>query len=85
MDFINNNANIFFFVTTIFVTVLIIISLFVLYIVLKIKNFIQKIVKEGDSIIERNKDNKILNNVLPIILPVLSFFAKSKKGGRNDK
>lgn len=79
MDFINNNANIFFFVTTIFVTVLIIISLFVLYIVLKIKNFIQKIIREGDSIIERNKNNKIVSNVLPIILPVLSFFSKTKK------
>lgn len=79
MDFINNNANIFFFVTTIFVVILIIISLFVLYIILKIKRFIQKIIKEGDNIIEKNKDNKFVNTGLPILLPILTFFFKNKK------
>lgn len=79
MDFINNNANIFFFVTTIFVAILIIISLFLLYIILKIKKFIQKIIKEGDNIIEKNKDNKIISGLLPIILPLVSIFSKMNK------
>ncbi len=79
MNFISNNSDIFFFVTTIFVTVLIIIALFVLSIVLKIRRFIKKIIDQGQDIIDKNKDNKILNTGLSIILPMLSIFAKTKK------
>lgn len=79
MNFINDNANIFFFVTTIFVTVLIIIALFVLYLILKVKNFIQKLIEEGETIIENNKDNKFINAGLPVLLPILAFFFKNKK------
>ncbi len=85
MNFINDNANIFFFVTTIFVTILIIISLFVLYIILKIKNFIQRLINEGDIIIENNKDNKFINTGLPILLPILAFLFKNKKRSNKNK
>lgn len=79
MNFIANNSDIFFFVTTIFVTVLIIIALFILAIILRIRKFIKKLIEQGESIMEDNKDNKILNTGLSIILPILSVFAKSKK------
>ncbi len=82
MNFINDNANIFFFVTTIFVAILIIIALVLLYLIIKIKNFIQKLIEEGESILEKNKDNKILATSLPIILPILTFLFNNKKKKR---
>jgi len=85
MNFINDNANIFFFVTTIFVIILIIIALFLLYLILKVKNFIQKLIDEGETIIENNKDNKFINTGLPILLPILAFFFKNKKKGSKHK
>ncbi len=84
MNFINDNANIFFFVTTIFVTVLILIALFVLYLIFKVKSFTQKLIEQGETIIEKNKDNKFINTGLPILLPILAFFFKNnKKGGKH--
>ncbi len=85
MNFINDNANIFFFITTIFVTVLIIIALFILYIIIKIRKFIQKLIEEGETIIENNKDNKFINTGLPILLPILAFFFKKIKKNNKNK
>ena len=85
MNFINDNANIFFFITTIFVTVLIIIALFILYIIIKIRKFIQKLIEEGEIIIENNKDNKFINTGLPILLPILAFLFKTRKKNNKNK
>ncbi len=79
MNFISNNSDVFFFVTTIFVTVLIIIALFVLSIILRIRKFIKKLIEQGQDIMDKNKDNKVLNTSLSILLPILSVFAKTRK------
>lgn len=82
MDFINNNANIFFFVTTIFVIILTILTLILLIAAVKLYKFIAKAIEQGDVILEEAKANnfvkKVAPVVLPIILPIISFFAKKK-------
>lgn len=83
MNFINNNANIFFFVTTILVVLLIIILLIVLAATIKIYGFIKKAVNQGDIILEDAKSNvfvkKTIPVLLPVLLPIISFFFKIKK------
>lgn len=83
MDFINNNANIFFFVTTILVVVLIIILLIIMFAVIKVYKFIRKAVNQGDLILDDVKENNFIKKAIPIVLPVLlpivSFFYKLKK------
>ena len=82
MDFITNNANIFFFVTTILVIVLIIICLMVLFLVINAYRFIQRVITKGDVLLEETKSSEFIKKgapmILPILLPVLSFFAKKK-------
>ncbi len=85
MEFINDNANIFFFVTTIFVTILIFISLLVFFIVFKLYKFINKLIRSGDEIIEKNKDNIFIQKGLPFVLPILSFFLKKKGNKQKNK
>ena len=75
MNFINENANIFFFVTTIFVIILIILFTVLLFSAIKFYKFVVKVVKKGDTVLEDVKTNPI---VLPIILPIISFFMKKK-------
>jgi hypothetical protein len=83
MDFINNNANIFFFVTTILVIILIILFTILLLSAVKLYQFIARVVKQGDAFLEEVKANNFVKKaapvVLPILLPIISFFAKSKK------
>lgn len=83
MNFINDNANIFFFVTTIFVVVLIVIFLILLFATIRIYRFIRKAVNQGDVLLEETKTSEFVKKgapiVLPILLPILSFFFKSKK------
>jgi heme/copper-type cytochrome/quinol oxidase subunit 2 len=83
MDLINNNANIFFFVTTILVVVLIVILLIVLFATIKIYRFIKKAVDKGDLLLDDVKENNFFKKavpiVLPVILPIVSFFYKLKK------
>ena len=83
MDFINNNANIFFFVTTILVIILIVLFIILLLSAVKLYSFVVKAVKQGDVILEEVKTNnfvkKVAPMVLPVILPVISFFYKNKK------
>jgi heme/copper-type cytochrome/quinol oxidase subunit 2 len=82
MNFINENANIFFFVTTILVVILIIISVVLLFGVMKVYNFIRKAINKGDALLEDVKANEFVKKgapiVLPIILPIISFFMKNK-------
>ena len=80
MDFINTNANIFFFTTTILVIVLIIIALVVLFMIISLYAFMHKLIAKGELVMEKSKDNKVINNALPIILPVLAFLFKYKSG-----
>jgi heme/copper-type cytochrome/quinol oxidase subunit 2 len=86
MEFINNNANIFFFVTTILVIILIILFTILLLSAVKLYQFIAKAVKQGDAFLEEVKSNNFFKKaapvVLPILLPIISFFAKSKKKGK---
>lgn len=86
MNFINENANIFFFVTTIFVIILIIIFVIVLFGTLKVYNFVRKAVNRGDVLLEESKNNEFVKKgtsiVLPILLPVISFFMNKKKKGK---
>jgi hypothetical protein len=83
MDFINNNANIFFFVTTILVVVLIIVLLIVMFATIKIYRFISKTIDKGDLLLEDIKENNFIKKaipvVLPVLLPIVSFFYKLKK------
>lgn len=83
MDFINNNANIFFFVTTILVVVLIIIFLIVMFATIKIYRFLSKAVDKGDLLLDDIKENNFIKKaipvVLPVLLPIVSFFYKLKK------
>jgi hypothetical protein len=83
MDFINNNANIFFFVTTILVIILIILAVILLIATIKFYQFISKVIKQGDVLLEEVKANnfvkKVAPVVLPIVLPIFSFFVKMKK------
>ncbi|MBC7767113.1 hypothetical protein H7Y21_03925 [Arenimonas sp.] len=85
MEFINNNANIFFFVTTIFVIILTILTSILLIAAVKLYIFIAKAIEQGDVILEDVKANnfvkKVAPVVLPVILPIISFFVK-KKGGK---
>ncbi len=87
MNFISENANIFFFITTIFVIVLILIFLALLFLVLKVYSFIQRVVAKGDLLLEETKSNEFMKKgapiVLPILLPILSFFFK--KGKKKSK
>lgn len=87
MEFINNNANIFFFVTTILVIILIILFTTLLLSAIKLYQFIAKVVKQGDLFLEEVKENtfvkKAIPVVLPILLPIFSFFVKSKKKAKN--
>ncbi len=83
MDFINNNANIFFFVTTIFVIILTILTSILLIAAVKFYKFIVKAIDQGDVLLEEVKANnfvkKVTPVVLPVLLPIISFFVKSKK------
>ena len=79
MNFINENANIFFFATTILIGFLIILTSIVIYIFIKISRFVSKIIEKGDFIMEKNKDNKIINTILPTLLPILGFLFNAKK------
>lgn len=82
MNFINENANIFFFVTTIFVIVLIILFTVLLLAAIKLYKFVVKVVKQGDIILEDVKTNEFVKKgtsiLLPILLPIISFFIKKK-------
>lgn len=86
MNFINENANIFFFVTTIFVIILIILFTILLLAAIKLYKFVVKAVKQGDTILEDVKTNDFVKKgtsiVLPVLLPVISFFMKKKAKGR---
>lgn len=83
MEFINTNANIFFFVTTILVVILIILGLILVFAAIKFYNFIARAIDQGDVLLEEVKSNNFVKKaapfVMPIILPVLAFFAKKKK------
>lgn len=83
MNFINENANIFFFVTTILVIILIILFTVLLLAAIKIYKFVVKVVKQGDIILEDVKINEFVKKgtsiLLPILLPVISFFMKNKR------
>jgi hypothetical protein len=83
MNFINENANIFFFVTTIFVIVLIILFTVLLLAAIKLYKFVVKVVKQGDVILEDVKTNEFVKKgtsiLLPILLPIFSFFMKNKR------
>ncbi len=87
MNFINENANIFFFVTTILVIILIILFTILLFSAISFYKFVLKVVKQGDVILEDVKTNEFVKKgapiVLPIILPIISFFMKKK--GRSKK
>lgn len=82
MEFINNNANIFFFVTTIFVIILTILTLILLISGIKLYKFIVKVIDQGDVLLEEVKANNFVKKaapiVLPILLPIMSFFMKKK-------
>jgi heme/copper-type cytochrome/quinol oxidase subunit 2 len=86
MDFINNNANIFFFVTTVFVIILIILFTILVLSAVKLYKFVTKAVKQGDTLLEESKNNEFIKKgasiVLPILLPVFSFFMKKKSKGK---
>lgn len=86
MNFINDNANIFFFITTIFVIVLIILFTIILFAAIKLYKFVVKAVKQGDVMLEDVKTNEFVKKgapiVLPIILPIISFFMKKKSKGK---
>lgn len=86
MEIINNSANIFFFVTTIFVTILTIILIISLVAVVKIYKFIQKAVDKGDVFMEELKANALIKKaapvILPVLMPILSFFFKINKKKR---
>ncbi len=86
MNFINENANIFFFVTTILVVVLIILFTVLLFSAIKFYKFVVKAVKQGDVMLDDIKTNEFVKKgapiVLPIILPIISFFMKKKSKGR---
>lgn len=83
MDFINSNANIFFFVTTIFVIILIILFTILLLVAVKFYRFVVKVITQGDLLLEEVKENNFVKKaapiVLPILLPIMSFFMKAKK------
>lgn len=82
MNFINQNADIFFFVTTIFVIILIILFTILTFAVAKLYKFIARVVKQGDGILEDVKNNefakKTIPVILPIVLPIFSFFMNKK-------
>jgi heme/copper-type cytochrome/quinol oxidase subunit 2 len=83
MNLINDNANIFFFVTTIFVSVLVLTAAVVLVISIKIYRFIQRFIANAEALIEDNKTNEFVKRAVPIILPILGFFfKKGKKTGK---
>ncbi len=88
MNFINENVNIFFFVTTIFVIILIILFTVLLFAALKFYRFVLRVVKQGDVMLEDVKTNDFVKKgvsvVLPVILPIMSFFMK-KKTSRGKK
>ncbi|MBC7981570.1 hypothetical protein H7X65_00670 [Candidatus Parcubacteria bacterium] len=82
MEFINNNANIFFFVTTIFVMILIILAVILVAAAVKFYKFITRAIDQGDVLLEEAKSNNFVKKaapfVMPIVLPIISFFAKKK-------
>ena len=86
MNFINENANIFFFVTTVFVIILIILFTILLLAAVKLYKFVVKAVKQGDVMLEDIKANDFIKKgtsiILPILLPVVSFFMKKKAKSR---
>lgn len=87
MNFINENANIFFFATTIFVVILILISLILLFLAIRFYRFLQRIITKGDNLLEETKTSEFVKKgapiVLPILLPIISFFMKKK--GKSKK
>ena len=82
MDFITNNANIFFFVTTILVVILIILGLILVFAAIRFYKFIARAIDQGDTLLEEAKSNNFVKKaapiVMPIILPIISFFVKKK-------
>ena len=82
MEFINTNANIFFFVTTILVVILIILCLILVFAAIKFYKFIARAIVQGDKLLEEAKSNNFIKKaapiVMPILLPIISFFAKKK-------
>lgn len=84
MNLINDNANIFFFVTTIFVSVLVLTGAVLLVISIKIYRFIQRFIIKAEALVEDNKTNEFVKRAIPIVLPILGFFFKNgKKTGKH--
>lgn len=83
MEFINTNANIFFFVTTILVVIFIILGLILVFAAIKFYKFIARVIDQGDVLLEEAKSNNFIKKavpiIMPIVLPIISFFAKKKK------
>ena len=73
-------------ITTKIVVILIIISVVLLFGVMKAYNFIRKAINRGDVLLEDVKANEFVKKgapiVLPIILPIISFFMKKKSKSR---
>jgi len=54
----------------------------ILFLVINAYRFIQRVITKGDTLLEETKSNEFFKKgapiVLPMILPIISFFAKKK-------
>jgi hypothetical protein len=81
-QFTLDHANTFFFITTIAVGVLILILCVLLYLSYKLFVFAKKNMLRVDTILdnvtEESKHNATYKKVLPVVLPILSYFFSKK-------